>query len=131
MGGKEVPFDPTLVDLRPNCAAAQFARNDEGEGEEAGGADGCAAGFDGGCVAAARSAVEVGAPTPGPNFLAMRPVATVMRPPKRKRMAYSWGFVSLAAAKFIFMRMILFLRPAAGFPQRLKPPNCGALLRQG
>jgi hypothetical protein len=61
MGGKEVPFDPTLVDLRPNCAAAQFARNDEGEGEEAGGADGCAAGFDGGCIAAARSAVEVGA----------------------------------------------------------------------
>ena len=39
----------------------QGAPDDDGEGQEADGAEGGAAGFDGGCVAAARSAVEAGA----------------------------------------------------------------------
>jgi hypothetical protein len=70
-------------------------------------------------------------PTPGPNFLAMRPVATVIRPPKRKRMAYSWGLVSFAAARFVFMRMIFIFVVGGRVPSAAEAANCPRLCRHG
>jgi hypothetical protein len=64
-------------------------------------------------------------PTDGPNFLAMSPVATVIRPPRKKRMAYSCHLASFSASGFILMRIVVFQRSpgSSSSPPEKNPPE--------